>query len=289
MNKESYSLNEIETKYSIPKEDIFWMAEKGKIRLFLFCKPEKVIVGYHDKQGFHAVGYATYRGIFLAPRYLEQKLADEGKVEVSGGRAAKSLSSLSLNDTYPFNTELPNKLIASWGAKNQDKANSKYPEFIFFPREADSWAGLASTIFGPYKNFDPKSPMHELMRDLEDKPKNNLVQSSREFSFEDIRISHNALQLIKEQISADSAIQNSEPLHKQLIRRVINKYPSYSSGKILEAIKQDMDKDSPEFDTDCILIEVSKSEIVWQGKDHDQHTLIYASFKNLVSRIKKEK
>lgn len=289
MIKDYYSLNEIEKKYGIMQEDAFWMVEQQKIRLFLFCKLEKILVGFRDEQGFHAVGYASYRGIILAPQYLEQKLADDGTVEVGSGRVAKPLSALDINMAYPYETEPPNKLIASWGAKNQDKTNSKFPEFIFLPIETNSIAGLVLPILDTQNNSGIESPLSELSNVLKDQPMKSFANKKRKFSLEDVRISYQSLQLLKQQSATDNPIRNSEPLHKQLIRRAIIKHPTYSSGKLLDLLAQDLELDSPVLDTENILLEVSKTEIAWQARDGSENTLTYASFKNLVSKIKKEK
>ena len=259
MIKDYYSLNELETKYSIPKEDVFWLAERKEIKLFAFVRSKNIALGYRANGKFNGVGVLKFRGMMLLYPQLTSDLWDNQQVEVWEGIFMNPQLDL-LSNEYPFSIQTPNAFVDSWDNNGLSKLNEKFSIGRFLPEEKKHFAASIFSTVEPFiTNKEFKS---ELVDQLNDFPNRVLAIKKEQIYLADVRIHREGLERLQTLHSKlEQTHDNSESYTSRLARQVIQANPTASAGKLFQLLKDDSESEPSSFDTDNIILEITKNEI----------------------------
>jgi hypothetical protein len=300
LNKRRFiRLEEIEKRTSLTKEEVLDSIDDGELNLCakvevkhagaLFAVKEKPVIGaVFDYRGFvrlgrddskHFAAYDKEKAVEMFQILEPEKVSGWQSVTDAFGTIEKHI--VAYQNSLPVRRENP-----FWA----------YPEVVYDVTGAQSFGQMITDML--------TAEMKEKMGDGLNRLNTRYLQN-RKLTIEPhaLRIDLNqiaerfGLEVMKDAVPAP-AIQGQPEASdeivftnsiKQILHRVLLKYPKARSDRVLVLLRRDIHLESGrEFDTDAVIDDITNEDITYFGRGDTVLTMSYRRLQNLLSEVRKE-
>jgi hypothetical protein len=316
--KDYYRLEELESKFSISKNDVLYLVEQNKIRLAFYRKAVNYLIGGWLNDGFIGYGAVNYEGMVTVQRDVGLKMFAKGKVDTINFQLCERDNINYLTGKYPFSIPLPNDFLCKWSAKSLEDIKWERIPARIYPSEGPSGMWMIADTLKTFVAIKSQGEKTEEINALTEQhygqyPKKVLRGQSVTLNITDacvLRSDLDALGLmsIDPSTSRHNVLQNSLPSSALLVDVIQPSEPERLTefdndfdellSKIMQAnrgIKQKeimrilteearSEEDTRKYDTRNILLDEVEGKIVWQDFGSTKQEKLYSS-KTIANRL----
>jgi hypothetical protein len=316
--KDYYRLEELESKFSISKNDVLYLVEQNKIRLAFYRKAVNYLIGGWLNDGFIGYGAVNYEGMVTVQRDVGLKMFAKGKVDTINFQLCERDNINYLTGKYPFSIPLPNDFLCKWSAKSLEDIKWERIPARIYPSEGPSGMWMIADTLKTFVAIKSQGEKTEEINALTEQhygqyPKKVLRGQSVTLNITDacvLRSDLDALGLmsIDPSTSRQNVLQNSLPSSALLVDVIQPSEPERLTefdndfdellSKIMQAnrgIKQKeimrilteearSEEDTRKYDTRNILLDEVEGKIVWQDFGSTKQEKLYRS-KTIANRL----
>jgi hypothetical protein len=314
--KDYYRLEELESKFSISKNDVLYLVEQNKIRLAFYRQAVNYLIGGWLNDGFIGYGAVNYEGMVTVQQDVGLKMFAKGKVDTINFQLCERDNIHYLTGKYPFSIPLPNDFLCKWSAKSLEDIKWERIPARVYPSESESLLWMFADTM---KNFAAMKSQGEKTEDANDFMEQNLAKhpkkvlggTSVKLNITDACVLRSDLEAlgaisIDKSVPHHNVLQNSLPSSAllvdvaqaprrrtefdndfdELLSEILQTNKGIKQKEIMRILTEEArsEEDTRKYDTRNILLDEVEGKIVWQDFGSTKQEKHYSS-KTIANRI----
>ncbi|MBS3798771.1 hypothetical protein [Pseudoalteromonas sp. BDTF-M6] len=287
--KSYYRLSELDKAFGISIDDAYYLNAETDVSFCVFCKTSDVILGGYRKDKFVGFGCASYSGLISLNKEQQTKLFESKEVSLAKSVLLQKEKVTNYTPDYPFTVGVPNPIIQEWLDAPFNEIPFEQIPFSFMPQQRKS--RLKKFVKNIYEatgkneesisklpeKFDPRNPI-----------KDELFRSHSAFVFDDLCITAEELEKAKNYLFKSSKQLNTAKMRPidLLFSNMLIQFPNSKPSQLWDKLRDDINNEPREFDTDEIIDEVGEETLYWFDSHAEPQQMKKKSFYNLIKKLK---
>jgi hypothetical protein len=299
---EHCTLQEASQLSSKPQTQIQNWVEAGLVGASITVPEQKFLVYSKDIQG-HLIGHAVcvYRGIVSAQMKILERIFDGERINLDASAISlgqhENIRSWSAD--VPF-SEIPIGNIADWQPRSYHRRVFRDSYITPLPNELKSNLGQLIDSVETVASTIKSSEFIDTILSVADKnelPRKLNYRTGKEYGLSDLRIWYADIAEIlepRENVQPASFAlelpevcpQKRQDQFTQLLWNILRKDLDISAKNAWAYIRNDMDSDTPIYDTENILLHVDSIGAIWNDEASQERKVNQKSFRTRLSRLR---